>query len=90
MHPTRIRGNKMDINDLAKKLSEMYENAGKGNKVTMIHLFGIRYAEKIKMGGFTAGEIIRNTKLKNGNPMSDAYQTEIQKGIKLSKYVVEK
>ena len=38
----------MTLNELGTKLSEMYNNAPKGNSVAMIHLFGIKYANEIK------------------------------------------
>lgn len=50
-------------------------------KTTMIHLFGIMYAEEIKGCGSTPKEIL---KLAN---MPESYQTEISKGVRLSKYV---
>jgi hypothetical protein len=80
----------MTIVELAKKLSEMYENAPEGDKVAMIHLFGIRYSNEILKNNFVAGEIIKNTKLKNGSKMNTSYQTEISKGVNLSKYVIDK
>ena len=80
----------MTVYDLAKKLSEMYENAGDGEKTTMIHLFGIRYAEIIKDKKYSAADILGKTKLRNGKCMSNTYTTEIYKGIRLSRYVVEK
>jgi 5-methylcytosine-specific restriction protein B len=80
----------MTIVELAKKLSEMYENAPEGDKVAMIHLFGIRYSNEITKNNYVAGEIIKNTKLKNGSQMNTSYQTEISKGVNLSKYVIDK
>jgi len=38
----------MTITELAKILSDMYDNAAEGEKVTMIHLFGIKYAKYIR------------------------------------------
>ena len=38
----------MTLNELGTKLSEMYNNAPKGDSVAMIHLFGIKYADQIK------------------------------------------
>ena len=38
----------MTINQLGKKLEDMYCNAQKGNAVAMIHVFGITYAKEIK------------------------------------------
>ena len=80
----------MTIVELAKKLSEMYENAPEGDKVAMIHLFGIRYANEIKKNKYVAGEIIKKTELKNGSKMQASYDREIYKGVNLSKYVKEK
>jgi len=68
----------------------MYENAPEGDKVAMIHLFGIRYSIEITKNNYVAGEIIKNTKLKSGSKMNDSYQTEISKGVNLSKYVIDK
>jgi 5-methylcytosine-specific restriction protein B len=84
---------KMTVTELSKKLSEMYENAPEGDKVAMIHLFGIRYSDEIKRNGkvsYVSKEIIKNTKLKNGSPMHESYDREIFKGLKLAKYVIIK
>jgi 5-methylcytosine-specific restriction protein B len=83
----------MTIIDLAKKLSEMYEDAPDGDKVAMIHLFGIRYSNEIRENGkisYVSREIIKNTKLKNGLSMHASYDREIFKGLKLAKYVVDR
>ena len=37
----------MQISQLAKILSERVARAGKGERVTQIHLFGIEYADEI-------------------------------------------
>ena len=39
---------------------------------------------------YTSAEIIKNTRLRNGSTVKEAYATEISKGVKLGKYVVEK
>lgn len=70
----------MTVRELAMRLKEMYENSS-NEKTTMIHLFGIMYAEEIKGCGSTPKEIL---KLAN---MPESYQTEISKGVRLSKYV---
>lgn len=70
----------MTARELAMRLKEMYENSS-NEKTTMIHLFGIMYAKEIKECESTAKEI-----LKFAN-MPESYQTEISKGIRLSKYV---
>ena len=66
---------------LAKTLADMYTNAPKGDKVTMIHLFGIRYAADIAVCGDSVTKIVELSKIGN------AYVTEVHKGIRLSKYV---
>lgn len=59
-------------------LKDMYENAPSGYKVTMIHLFGINYANELK----------NNKQLKDISFAAtgySSYATEISKGIKLAK-----
>lgn len=80
----------MTINELGKILSQMYEEAPEGEKVTMIFLFSIRYAKIIHNNNYFANDILKHTKLKNGDQISDNYFAEINKGLKLAKYVVEK
>lgn len=65
--------------ELGKILNDMYTNAMKGEQVMMIHLFGIKYADDIRMAG------IRDVLLKSG--LRDSYITELNKGVNLSKYV---
>ena len=48
----------MTVQELGKRLSEMYENADDGEKATMVHLFGIRFANDITNNNFSASEII--------------------------------
>ena len=43
----------MTLSELGKKLSEMYNNANKGDTVAMIHLFGIKYANEIKQSNYS-------------------------------------
>ena len=74
----------MTINELGNKLKEMYENAPKGGVLTMIHLFGIKYAEEISKNNYSRKDIIE----KSG--ISASYLTELNKGINLSKYVESK
>ena len=70
----------MTVNELAMKLKEMYESSD-GEKTTMIHLFGIMYASEVKECGYTPKDILKIA------DMPESYQTEISKGIRLSKYV---
>jgi len=74
----------MTLTELSNKLSEMYTNAQKGEQVTNIHLFGIKYAAEIKQLPYSIADILKDADL----PKS--YQTEVNKGIKLSKYVTSK
>jgi 5-methylcytosine-specific restriction protein B len=68
-------------NELSAKLNQMYYNAPKGEKVSMIHLFGIKYADEIKESGIATKEIAKDANI------NESYGTEISKGVKLSKYV---
>lgn len=68
-------------NLLGQKLKEMYENAPHNEQVLMIHLFGIKFADIIKANGYNAREILEAAN------MNLSYQTEVNKGIKMSKYV---
>jgi 5-methylcytosine-specific restriction protein B len=76
----------MNLEQSAGKLTEMYQNAD-SDKVAMIHLFGIRYADEIRESGYNATDIIKSAILQDGTLMRESYKTEINKGIKLSKYV---
>ncbi len=71
--------------ELANELKKMYE---KGiplkEQTTMIHLFGIKYAEVIRKNGFIPRNILKYAEV------PESYQVEINNGIKLSKYVVTK
>ena len=88
----------MTINELGQILRDMYDNAPDGDKVAMIHLFGIRYSDEImekiienndnKLS--VMKEILKNTKLSNKEQMPASYEVEISKGLRLSKYVIEK
>lgn len=74
----------MNLHELGAKLSDMYENAKEGEKVTMIHLFGIKYAEQIK----NLDEPLR--KVISAANIHASYNSELSKGVKLSSYVKEK
>jgi hypothetical protein len=80
----------MTITDLAKELSKMYENANKGETATMVHLFGIRYSKYIQENKIPINDILNSTRLKNGSSIPSGFDTEIRKGVKLAKYVVER
>ena len=74
---TRIRSHQ----ELARILRKMYENAKRGQKVAMIHLFGIKYAEEIRGCDGSPAEIAR---LACGYP---SYGVEISKGCVLADFV---
>lgn len=71
----------MEIKELAKILNDNYNNAYNGEMVVQIHLFGIKYGKRIRENKFTALEIITKAKL------NDSYVAELNKGVKLSKYI---
>lgn len=70
------------IEKLGKILEDMYSNALKKEKVTMIHLFGIKYAEDIRKVGIK--EVIDQAGIHS------TYRTELNKGVNLAKYVTPK
>ncbi|NJB84175.1 HTH-like domain-containing protein [Wenyingzhuangia aestuarii] len=74
----------MTLNELGNKLSEMYNNAPKGDSVAMIHLFGIKYANEIKQSEYSKKDIIKQSGI------SASYLTELTKGVKLANYVISK
>ena len=74
----------MTLNELGTKLSEMYNNAPKGDAVAMIHLFGIKYANEIKKSEYSKKDIIKQSGI------STSYLTELTKGVKLAEYVITK
>ena len=74
----------MTENELGKILKYMYENAPSGEKTTMIHLFGVKYAEVIERSNLDKQQIMKSS----GLPPS--YYTEVVKGIRLAKHVVAK
>ena len=66
---------------LGKKLKEMYDNAPHGEQVLMVHLFGIKFADIITQNGYTTKQIV------DASGLNSPYQTELNKGIKMAKYV---
>jgi len=74
----------MTLNELGNKLSEMYNDAPKGDAVAMIHLFGIKYANEIKQSDYSKKDIIKQSGI------STSYLTELTKGVKLAEYVTPK
>lgn len=63
-------------------LADMYNNAPKKEQVTMIHLFGVKYAEDIQKVGIR--EVVEQAGIHS------TYRTELNKAVKLAKYVIPK
>ncbi len=70
----------MTVIELGYKLKEMYEG-NSGDKTAMIHLFAIKFADEIRSNSYTPKEILKVAQ------MPESYFAEINKGIKLAKYV---
>ncbi|WP_257607860.1 DUF3883 domain-containing protein [bacterium endosymbiont of Bathymodiolus sp. 5 South] len=62
-------------------LKKMYNSALQGEKVTQIYLFAISYAKEIQRNNYRIAEIIRFSAI------SQSFQTEVSKGVKLAQYV---
>lgn len=71
----------MNEHELGRILKEMYDNAPKGEKVAMIHIFGIKYANEIRDNNLIPKNILKSVH------MPESYEVEINNGIKLAKYV---
>lgn len=74
----------MTLTELSRELRTMYDDAGNKEKVVMIHLFGIKYADQIGNSNFNAKDIV----LAAGLP--ESYHTEVHKGMRLARYVIVK
>ena len=59
----------------------MYNNAQDGDKVAMIHLFGIIFADEISCANSSVQSITDEAKIPS------SYHAEVSKGVKLRKYV---
>ena len=69
----------MTVEEAAAELKRMYERAPQGEQTTMLHLFGIKYADDLV--GLSIGDVVRKADI------SKSYPTEINKGRRLAKYV---
>ena len=74
----------MSTQDLANTLYRMYDTAVEGQKVTMIHLFGIKYSNEIKACGVSPSDIVKMANLPG------SYGTEVNKGRNLARFVTVK
>jgi hypothetical protein len=72
----------MTLRELGKKLEEMYDTAPRGEQVTMIHLFGVKYHNEIKEYGIR--EVIEESGIRS------TYKAELNKAVNLAKYVTPK
>ncbi len=81
---------KMTLNELGTKLKEMYYNAPKGEKSTMVFLFGIRYHSEIKKNELFKSQAAKAREIVKTAGINSAYATTILKAVKLGKYVIEK
>ena len=66
---------------LAAKLKSMYDSAGTNEKLAMIHLFGILYANQLENRGVVT-EIVGIA-----FPQNPSYHSEVHKGKRLARYV---
>jgi len=71
----------MELKKLGEILEKMYDEAKKGEKVTMIHLFGIKFADLISENGYKPLEVVKAAGI------NASYATEVNKGMNLAKYV---
>lgn len=70
----------MQTYELSYILKDMYDSATR-DKTTMIHLFAIKYAKELQDNNIQLKELLKNA------GMPESYVTEINKGLRLSKYV---
>jgi len=70
----------MTESELTAELKRMYDGASHGESTTMIHLFGIVYADELRSRDVSVARVAANS-------VGPAYHTEISKGIRLAKYV---
>jgi len=68
----------MELSELAGILRDSYNNAV-GNKVAMIHIFGIKYHKEIKEHGAKA--VVKKSAI------SSKYYADVRKGMNLSGFV---
>ena len=59
----------------------MYEDAGEGEKVAMIHSFGIRYSDETRACGTSPAKLVVMAGLR------ESYGTVVNKGCNLARFV---
>jgi hypothetical protein len=67
------------MSDLADELKQAISKAAPGNRVVTIHLFGIEHAKRLD------GINLKAFAERAG--ISDAYGTELRKGVRLAQFV---
>ena len=70
--------------DFGLILAKMYNEAKKGEKVMMKHLFGIKYGNIIKENHYLFKDTVKNANI------SEKYVTELTKEANLAKNIKEK
>lgn len=65
----------MTISELDSELKRMYHSAPENEKVTFIHLFGIKYGSTLLKNKYSAGEIIK------ASGLNDSYKTKYKRGL---------
>lgn len=70
--------------ELIAILKQWYHNPPEGETATMVHLFGIMYADEIRECGTSIEDITVHAGL------STNYAAEVRKGMRLRKYVEPK
>lgn len=69
----------MTLEQLAEFLRESYHGAEDGERVTAIHLFGIRYVAELRR--HTIAQVVQAAGLR------PSYVTEVGKGMRLARHV---
>ena len=71
----------MDFQKLVQELVSTYHTAPPGERVTMIYLFGIKYADEITQNRYSLVDLLKAAEV----PVS--YRIELKKAINLAAYV---
>ena len=69
--------------ELGEQLEQLYSSAEEGTKILTLHLFGIKYANLIEKNNYSCAKILEYANI----PLTTKLDTEIRKGVRLSKYV---
>ena len=72
----------MDAIEAGQILRQMYDQAPKGEMVTQIHLFGVKYARELET--LSLKDVVGQARI------SVTYVSEVNKGKNLAKYVTVK